>query len=548
MARVDSLPDRAKGVLQTGSVVGREFGHDLINRVMDLPESELLSHLSVLKDSELLYERGIYPQLTYVFKHALTYDTAYNSLLLKKTMEVHKRIGKAIEELYSDRLAEFYEILAYHYAKSDDAEKAYQYLKLSGEKAARNHSTWETFRYCKEAVNVLNQLPETAKNKMERLEILRLMTIPMRLLGYPEGSLLFLQEGASLAKEIGDERTQIIFYSRIGNYYTIKEGNPLFGIKYSKVSFRNAVRIKNIELIARTGWDLTAAYVISGQYLKSSSVARKVIVLLEKTKKVDESFGAGLNVYGVLHAYYGSEIGWLGNFEEGKAFLEKGVRTTSEINDRTGAGLVEWFYGLFFCAKGDGKDAVDHFEKSIKYIEEVKYIIISGLAYSGLGWGHYLRGDLEAAQDYIEKGLKIHSDAGVFWLSLHFLLLGMLNFDLGDLKTAQNSIQEAMTLSQNKKEKQYEAYARLWLGRIIGKEDTSQSNKGEEHILQGIKAMDQLNLRPFSAQGRLFLGELYNDKDKSEKALENLRKAEEMFQEMEMEYWLRKTQEVLQRF
>jgi tetratricopeptide (TPR) repeat protein len=307
------------------------------------------------------------------------------------------------------------------------------------------------------------------------------------------------------------------------------------------------VKIKNIELIARTGWDIAAAYVISGQCLNSSRVAQKVIVLLEKTNTVHEDFGAGLNVYGVLHGYHGWGMGWSGNFREGKAILEKGVHTTSQINDRTGAGLLEWIYGLFFCAKGDGKNAIDHFEKSIRYIEEVKYIIISGLAWSGLGWGHYLRGDLEAAQSYIEKGLKIHSDAGVFWLSLHFLLLGMLNFDFGDLKTAQNSIQEALTLSQNKKEKQYEAYARLWLGRIIGKRDTPQSNKAEEHILQGIKAMDELKLRPFSAQGRLFLGELHNDKGKSEKALENLRKAEEMFQAMGMDYWLTKTREVLGR-
>jgi class 3 adenylate cyclase len=81
MARVDTLPEAAKGVLQTGSVVGREFSHDLIRKVTGLPEQELLTHLSVLKDSELLYERGIYPQSTYIFKHALTQDATYQSLL-----------------------------------------------------------------------------------------------------------------------------------------------------------------------------------------------------------------------------------------------------------------------------------------------------------------------------------------------------------------------------------------------------------------------------------------------------------------------------------
>jgi tetratricopeptide (TPR) repeat protein len=240
-------------------------------------------------------------------------------------------------------------------------------------------------------------------------------------------------------------------------------------------------------------------------------------------------------------------MGWLGKFERGKAFFEKGIRFTSKINDRTGAGLVEWIYGLFFCAKGDAKNAIDHCEKSIRYIEEVKYLIILGLAWSGLGWGHYLRGDLEAAQSYIEKGLKIHSDAGIFWLSLQFLLLGMLNFEFGELKTAQNSIQEAITLSQKNKEKQYEAYARLWLGRILGKNDLSQSNKAEEYILHGVKATDELELKPFSAQGYLFLGEHHLDRGQRDKAKENLRRAKEMFQEMGMDYWLTKTREIQER-
>ena len=84
MARVDSLPEGAKEVLQTGSVIEREFSHELIERITGLPEKELLSHLSALKDSELLYERGIYPQSTYIFKHALTREVVYDSILTQE--------------------------------------------------------------------------------------------------------------------------------------------------------------------------------------------------------------------------------------------------------------------------------------------------------------------------------------------------------------------------------------------------------------------------------------------------------------------------------
>jgi class 3 adenylate cyclase len=94
MARVDSLPEGAKEVLQTGSVIEREFEFPLIKRIMGLPEQKLLSHLSALKDSELLYERGIYPKSNYVFKHALTREVVYDSIIAKKRKNFMKRSAK----------------------------------------------------------------------------------------------------------------------------------------------------------------------------------------------------------------------------------------------------------------------------------------------------------------------------------------------------------------------------------------------------------------------------------------------------------------------
>lgn len=104
MARVDTLSEGAKRLLQTGSVIGREFSHKLIKQVTEIQEEELISNLSVLKDSELLYERGIYPESSYIFKHALTQEVAYNSLLLKQRKAIHGKIGNVIEALYPEHI------------------------------------------------------------------------------------------------------------------------------------------------------------------------------------------------------------------------------------------------------------------------------------------------------------------------------------------------------------------------------------------------------------------------------------------------------------
>ena len=137
MARVDSLPERAKEVLQTGSVIEREFGYDLIKKVTGLSEKELLSNLSVLKDSELLFERGVFPKSTHIFKHALTREVVCESILTKRKKQLHKEIGEAIEVLYSDSIDEHYAALAEHFIEGEGFEKGADYSKRAAKKAEK---------------------------------------------------------------------------------------------------------------------------------------------------------------------------------------------------------------------------------------------------------------------------------------------------------------------------------------------------------------------------------------------------------------------------
>jgi tetratricopeptide (TPR) repeat protein len=547
MARVDSLSEGAKGVLQIGSVVGREFSQDLIQKVTGLSERELLSHLSLLKDSELLYERGIYPQSTHIFKHALTQEVAYNSLLLKKRKEIHETIGMAIESLYSERLGEFYEILAYHYSRSDNLEKAYQYLKLSGSKTTRNYSNWEAFRYYKEAIKVLNQLPETQDNKRKQIEVILLMATPMLLLGYPEDSLRILQEGERLCKEVGDKKSLAILYSLIGIYYTHK-GRPLDAITNSEIGFEQSQKIQDIELMAPIARGLCISYLAVGEFRKTIDVAPKVIDLLEKTQRESDFFGAPFNTYSLLCAYYGLSLAMLGNFEKGTAYLERGLRVILAINHLASLGVAETMCGLSFVAKGDGINAIKHFEKGIRHFEEGGTLLIFGVAWSGLGSGYYYLGDLEAARKHMEKGLDITMRGGSeWWISFHYLYLSKTYLALGDPKNSLSFIEEALKLSQKNSEKHLEGASWTWLGRILGKTDPSQGDKAEGYILKGIKILDEVSIKPWCSEGYLYLGELYADTGKREKALENLKRAEKAFQEMGMDYWLARTQGVLER-
>jgi predicted ATPase/class 3 adenylate cyclase len=171
MARVDSLPEGAKGVLQSCSVAGREFSHDLIERVMGLSETELLSHLSVLKDSELLYERGIYPQSTYIFKHALIQDATYQSLLKSTRQKYHRKIAQVLEKNFAETMETQPELLAHHYTEAGLNEQAVGYWQQASKRAAQRSAHVEAINHLTKGVEVLMTLPENLERSRQELDM-----------------------------------------------------------------------------------------------------------------------------------------------------------------------------------------------------------------------------------------------------------------------------------------------------------------------------------------------------------------------------------------
>ena len=137
MARVDALPEGAKEIIRTGSVIEREFSHELLKKVTDLSEQELLSNLSILKDSELLYERGIYPDSTYIFKHALTREVVYDSILTKKKKQIHEKIAATIEDIHKEDICYHYGVLAGHCLAAENYEKGAEYARLEAKRSKR---------------------------------------------------------------------------------------------------------------------------------------------------------------------------------------------------------------------------------------------------------------------------------------------------------------------------------------------------------------------------------------------------------------------------
>jgi class 3 adenylate cyclase/predicted ATPase len=170
-ARIDRLPGQEKDLLQTLAVIGKEFPLGLLPRVSERGEEDLYRGLSHLQAGEFIYEQPAFPEPEYTFKHALTQEVAYQSLLVERRRELHERTARAIEGLYRDALDAHYGDLAHHYGLTDNTSKAVEYLHLAGEQAVHRSAHAEAIGRLSRGVELVATLPETRERDQQELRL-----------------------------------------------------------------------------------------------------------------------------------------------------------------------------------------------------------------------------------------------------------------------------------------------------------------------------------------------------------------------------------------
>jgi class 3 adenylate cyclase/predicted ATPase len=168
-SRIDRLGAGEKELLQTLAVIGREFSLSLLRRVVEQPEEELYRHLFHLQGGEFIYEQPAFPEPEYIFKHGLTQEVAYKSVLLERRRVLHERTAQAMEEVYRSRLEDYYSELAHHYSRSGNTAKAVEYLGLAGQQAAQRSAHTEAINHLTTALELLNTLPDTPERTQQEL-------------------------------------------------------------------------------------------------------------------------------------------------------------------------------------------------------------------------------------------------------------------------------------------------------------------------------------------------------------------------------------------
>jgi DNA-binding CsgD family transcriptional regulator len=215
MARIDRLSEEAKNVLQIGAVIGREVSGELLREIAGLPEWQLTAHLAALTRAELLYARGLPPQTTYLFKHALTQEVAYRSLLTAQRQVLHHRVAVTLETLFPDRLEEYYGQLAHHFyeaAQEDAVARAVEYAIRAGERYMALPAYAEAVRFYQMALQALERQKPPDDTRLCTL-LLALGEAHTRAGDFPQASSIF-QRAADLARTLGTP--EVLAHAAIG--------------------------------------------------------------------------------------------------------------------------------------------------------------------------------------------------------------------------------------------------------------------------------------------------------------------------------------------
>jgi class 3 adenylate cyclase/tetratricopeptide (TPR) repeat protein len=393
MARIDRLEEAPKRTLQLASVIGREFTRRLLDRLADIRvrTEEVLRELKAI---ELIYEKSVFPELAYMFKHALTHEVAYNSLLMQRRKELHRLIGLAIEELYADRLAEHYEILAYHFSKGEEWGKALEYLLKAAEKAAKAFAT-------REALGLYDQALEVAGYLGDAVDVQTLMAIHQAksnlsfVMSNFESSRAEGERVLALARQIGDRVSEGTALAEMG-WASAWGHNFERALAYAQQAIEVATQANAKRVLARSHLTIGHVLAVTGRLDRAQEEFNQCHTI---SQSVDDVLHQSLSL-----RYGGFLTNWQGEYAVAARLQSESLRIARECNLLVPLLYGSFTYGVTLTGKGDYDEAFAIFERGLALEEKVGNEPIRHRLLNCLGWLYIELGDLDRALDLNHRG------------------------------------------------------------------------------------------------------------------------------------------------
>jgi class 3 adenylate cyclase/tetratricopeptide (TPR) repeat protein len=548
-ARIDRLPPAEKGLLQTAAVIGHEVPLPLLQAIAAMPEEVLRRSLAHLQITEFLYETRLFPECEYTFKHALTHEVAYGGLLKERRRALHARIVEAIEALAGDRVAEQVERLAHHALRGEVWDKAVTHLRQAAVKAQRTSAHREAQTFLEEALEALRHLPETPETREQEIDVRLEIRGSLYSLGQFEKMLTYLQEAQAMASAISDARRLGLVSLHSAEYFrqtgrfaearTLAEQALVMGDK---------LQDPPVQLYARHYLGL-ACHAL-GDYRRASELLRAVA----QWPPIEWQPGAvGSTVSGSWGAYQAMNFAWLarclaeiGEFDEGVDAGRRAVALTEELGSPYNLAASYIGLGYVSLVRGDLDAAGRVLERACSVASEANLTLLRPQATRFLGKACLLTGRLDegitlvrAAAEEVESRQLLMQQAAML------ALLGEACLCADCVDEASTAAQWALSLATERGQRGDAAAAMYVLGDIAAHRTPPDIAQAEAHYQQALALAEELGMRPLQAHCHRGLGTLYATTGQREQARTALSAAVDLYQAMEMTFWLPETETAL---
>jgi class 3 adenylate cyclase/tetratricopeptide (TPR) repeat protein len=539
-ARIDRLPAEDKRLLQAASVIGKHVPFTLLQAIADAPEERLRGALTHLQAAEFLYETSVFPGLVYTFKHALTHEVAYGSVLQDRRRALHARIVEAVEALYPDRLAEKVEHLAHHAFRGEVWEKAVTYLRQAGAKALAHSAYREAVTFFEQALTALHTLPDT-REKIERAIDLRL---DLRQSLFPLNELTtvwrYLQEAEALARTLDDPRRLGWVSAYMSGHHVHTGGHVGEVWTFAQRVAAIAERLGDVPLRIAAQYYLAAASHLSGDYRGTEHICRELMQSLPD-QRTREGFGLATFPAVYSRTHLARALAERGVFAEGDAHGHEAIQIAEALDHPFSIMVACLSLAYVNSVRGEFNQATRLLERAVALCREWNITSHTPIAMASLGHVYAWSGRPGEGVSCLQQALTAYEAAGIgFDHSLSVEQLGEAYMLAGHVENAHAWAARAVMLARGRGERGWEAWALRLLGEIASHHARLDEATAAAHYGAAMTLASELDMRPLVAHCHLGLGRLYRRTGKPEQTQERLSTATAMYGEMGMTYWLEK--------
>jgi class 3 adenylate cyclase/predicted ATPase len=521
-ARIDRLPQDAKDLLQTLAVIGREFPLSLIRAVVSIPDDETRRLLDVLQLGEFIYEQPAIGDSEYTFKHALTQEVSYNSVLMERRRQLHGRIGAAIERLYANSIDDHLDELAHHYGRSGNSAKALDYLESAGLRAVRRLAYGEAMRNLTAALELLERTPSSPERDRREFALqTSLGPALMATKGWaaPETERAYLR--AERLAETGATPEQQ-FALLVGLFGLLYVGGNLSGARERQKPIWDFVdrHPDPVFLLEAIHHDWSVA-LSAGELEASQRHVERGLKLFESKLR-----SAAVPLYTAHHPAvcdyaWGAQLSWLrGRPDAARRYAERAVSLANELGDAMSAAFALYEKALVHRMMLEPKLALKIAGAAINTAEDVGFLYVLRHARVVKGWALTELGRAEEGVEQIrEETDALSASREELWLTLSLATLADACLRAGHIEHGLKAIGDALDLVRRSGECFWEAEINRLRGELLLGQSPSDPALARASVEHAIKKARQQGAKSLELRATTSLARMLMSTDRRDEAL-----------------------------